>query len=151
MGVNGIRINVENKPVTTAHFKIKKDVYEDMIEFCRKALPYEGCGLLSGITATGDTLWKLKNESLNPNRFYMPAEAIKLAVKNMENKGGELLGIFHSHPSSPAIPSSHDIENNPYTDLAYLIISFYKGKIEVGCFKMKDKTVIPLKLIVIDD
>lgn len=147
MGVNGIRTNHD----TNSYFKIKRDVYEDMIAYCQTALPNEGCGLLSGITASGNTLWKLRNESDNSNRFYMSAEAIKHVVELIGKKGEILSGIFHSHPSSPAIPSSHDIENNLYTDLAYLIVSFYKGKVDVGCFKMDDKTAIPLKLIVIDD
>lgn len=151
MGVNGVRSNIESNQVGNEYFMIKKDVYEDMISYCQDALPYEGCGLLSGIKATGDTLWKLENESLNLNRFYMSVEAIKLAVQNMANKGEKLSGIFHSHPSSPAIPSSHDIENNLYTYLTYLIVSFYKGKVEVGCFKMDDKTASPLKLIILDD
>ncbi|MEH6949145.1 M67 family metallopeptidase [Bacillus sp. JJ634] len=151
MGVNGLRTNVQNKQVMISHFKIKRDVYEDMIVYCQKVLPNEACGLLSGITDTGDTLWKLKNESLNPNRFYMSMEAIKLAVQNMEHKGEKLSGIFHSHPSTPAFPSSHDIENNPYTDLAYLIVSFYKGKVDVACFKMHGNTVMPIKLIVVDE
>lgn len=150
MGVNGSRTSIDNKLDAHAYFKIKKDVYEDMIAYCQTALPKEGCGLLSGITVSGDTLWKFRNESHNSNRFYMSAEALKSTVETIVKKGEILSGIFHSHPSSPAIPSSHDIENNPYTDLAYLIVSFYKGKVEVGCFKMDGKTAIPLKLIVID-
>jgi proteasome lid subunit RPN8/RPN11 len=131
-------------------FKIKKSVYLEMIDFCRTNLPFEACGLLSGTEGMGRTLWKLKNESRSPNRFSMSKESIQQAVNEMEVKGEQLIGIFHSHPSTPAFPSSHDIKNNPYTDLAYIIVSFYKGKIEVGCFKTDGKTAIPLHLIVVD-
>jgi proteasome lid subunit RPN8/RPN11 len=151
MGVSGVKINIEYKQEITAHFKIKKAIYEEMASYCKSGLPNEVCGLLSGINATGQTIWKIKNESLNPNRFYMSAEAIKIAVMKMERNGEKLSGIFHSHPSSPAFPSSCDIENNPYHDLAYIIVSFYKGKVEVGCYKMDSKTLIPLELIIIDD
>ncbi len=151
MGVNGIRTNINNKFDTNAYFKIKKDVYEDMIAHCQSALPKEGCGLLSGIASSGETLLKLRNESHHSNRFYMSAESIKKAIETIEKKGEMLTGIFHSHPSSPAIPSSHDIQNNPYNDLAYLIVSFYKGNIEVRCFRIENKTAIPLELILIDD
>ena len=134
MVVNGIRTNVTNKHVRTAHFKIKKDVFEEMIACCQLELPYEESGLLSGIPASGDTLLKLKNESPSPNRFFMSVKAIKHAVHNMENKGEKSSDIFHSHPSSPAIPSSHEIENKPDIDLDYLIDEFYKEKIDVVCF-----------------
>ena len=90
MGVNGIRTNVTNKHVRTAHFKIKKDVFEEMIAYCQMALPYEESGLLSGIPASGDTLLKLKNESPSPNRFFMSVEAIKLAVQVGNLKKGSV-------------------------------------------------------------
>ena len=127
-------------------------MFEEMVSYCQKALPYEACGLLSGYQATGNTLWKMKNESHNLNRFYMSAGSIKHAFEHMEEKEEELSGIFHSHPSSPAVPSSFDIENNPYPDLAYIIVSFYKGKVDVGCFRIKsDGKVLPLELIVTEE
>ncbi|QGQ44704.1 Mov34/MPN/PAD-1 family protein [Metabacillus sediminilitoris] len=150
METNGIKNNLSHKG-DAAQFEIKKTVYEDMISYCQKALPNEACGLLSGVKATGSTVWKLLNESLNPNRFYLSAETVKTAVEKMEENGEKLSGIFHSHPSTPAFPSSHDIKNNPYPHLAYIIVSFYKGKVEVKCFKMDGKTVTPMKLLVIDE
>lgn len=130
---------------------MRKSVYEDMIAYCKQALPYEACGLLSGVKEEGNTLWKLNNESLNLNRFYMSKEAIKHAVMKMNENGEKITGIFHSHPTSPAFPSSHDIKYNSYDHVAYFIVSFYKGKVEVGCFKMDNKKVIPLKIIVTDE
>jgi [CysO sulfur-carrier protein]-S-L-cysteine hydrolase len=122
-----------------------------MIAYCKQALPYEACGLLSGLNETGNTLWKIKNESLSLNRFNMSKEAIKHAVMGMHEKHEIFTGIFHSHPTSLAIPSSHDIENNPYDDIAYLIVSFYKGKVDVRCYKMNNKKVIPFNLLIMDE
>lgn len=150
MGVSGNRNSKQNES-DHAHFKIKKEVYEDMIAYCRRGLPNEACGLLSNFNSIGTSIWKIKNESLNPNRFHMSVESIKNAVGKIEEAGEVLSGIFHSHPSSPAIPSSHDIRNNPYTELAYLIVSFYKGKVDVGCFRIDGKSVLPLRVIIIED
>nr|WP_306074342.1 M67 family metallopeptidase [Neobacillus sp. 179.-C4.2 HS]MDP5194121.1 M67 family metallopeptidase [Neobacillus sp. 179.-C4.2 HS] len=130
---------------------MKKSVYEEMIAYCKQALPYEACGLLSGMNGTGNTLWKIKNESLSLNRFYMSKEAIKHAGMGMHEKHEKFTGIFHSHPTSLAIPSSHDIENNPYDDIAYLIVSFYKGKVDVRCYKMNNKKVVPFNLLIMDE
>ncbi|OLS34068.1 hypothetical protein BTR25_23245 [Bacillus sp. MRMR6] len=119
-----------------------------MIAYCKQGLPYEVCGLLSSINETGSTLWKIKNETRQLNRFYMSKEAIKGAVMEMNKNDEKLTAIFHSHPTSPAIPSSRDIENNPYDQLAYFIVSFHKEKVHVGCFRMNNKKVIPLTLII---
>jgi [CysO sulfur-carrier protein]-S-L-cysteine hydrolase len=142
---------IKNKKENYQAFYIKKSVYEEIIAYCKQALPYEACGLLSGINETGNTLWKIKNESVRLNRFYMSQEAIKRAVMEMNEKDENLTGIFHSHPTSPAFPSSQDIENNPYDQIAYFIVSFYKGKVDVGCFKLNNKKVIPVKLNIIDE
>ncbi|MFJ5760206.1 M67 family metallopeptidase [Neobacillus sp. NPDC093182] len=141
-------MNLEANP---ENFYIKKSVYEEMIDYCKQTLPYEACGLLSGMNETGNTLWKIKNESISLNRFYMSKEAIKHAVTGMHEKHEIFTGIFHSHPASLAIPSSHDIENNPYDDIAYLIVSFYKGKVDVRCYKMNNKKVIPFNLLIMDE
>ncbi|WP_180968303.1 Mov34/MPN/PAD-1 family protein [Cytobacillus massiliigabonensis] len=142
---------MKNLDLRNPVFKIKKAVYEEMILHCQETLPYEACGLLSGIQSNGTKLWKIKNESLNSNRFSMSKESIELTSKNANKIGEKISGIFHSHPSSPAYPSSHDIGNTPYPDLAYLIVSFYKGNVEVGCFQINDGLVIPIKLIVVDE
>jgi proteasome lid subunit RPN8/RPN11 len=151
MGVNGVKNNIKYTQEITTHFKIKKSIYEEMILYCNSGLPKEVCGLLSGKNETGETIWKIQNEALNPNRFYMSTEVLKNAAMKMEKDGEKLSGIFHSHPNSPAFPSSHDIKNNSYYDLAYIIVSFYKGKVEVGCYKMDRNTLFPLELIIIDE
>ncbi|MDR7001030.1 M67 family metallopeptidase [Neobacillus niacini] len=133
------------------NFIIKKSVYKDMIEYCRSNLPNEACGLLSGEEGTGLTLWKIKNEYKSPNRFYMSKESIQQAFIEMEVLGEQLTGIFHSHPSTPAFPSIKDIRNNAYPQLAYLIVSFYKGKVEVRCFKTTEDSAIPINLVILDE
>ncbi|TCJ01445.1 M67 family peptidase [Cytobacillus praedii] len=147
----GIKGNLDNLDIRSAAFKIKKAVYEEMILYCQQALPFEACGLLSGMRFNGTNLWKIKNETLKSNRFSMSKESIELTSKNANKMGEKISGIFHSHPSSPAYPSSHDIGNTPYPNLAYIIVSFYKGKVEVGCFQINEGMVTPLKLIIVEE
>lgn len=123
-----------------------------MILHCLKAIPYEACGLLSGNPLTGNTLWKMENEANKLNRFYMSSESIRKAAEKIAEKGEELSGIFHSHPTSPPIPSSFDRKNNPYPNLAYIIVSFYKGELDVGCFRIEnEEKVVPIELVIIEE
>lgn len=145
MEVNGTKNNSN-----ADYYIISKSVYQEMVEYCRQQQPFEACGLLSGSEGIGLTLWKLKNESQRLNYFFMSTDSIKLAVDKMEEQAEQLTGIFHSHPSAPAYPSSRDIKNNPYTELAYIIISFHKGIVEAGCFKTDGKKAIPLTLVICD-
>ncbi|GLB62013.1 M67 family metallopeptidase [Cytobacillus sp. NCCP-133] len=148
MGVNGKKSKEIN--FTGQDFIIKRTIYEEIITYCKEILPYEACGLLSKLEGQSNTLWKIKNESKRFNRFTMSSESIKTAVKEMEQIGEVLSGIFHSHPNSPAHPSIHDIRNNSYPELPYLIVSFHKGRTEVRCFKMIDKKIFRINIKIID-
>lgn len=44
------------------------------------------------------------------------------------DRGLDLLGIYHSHPLHPAIPSSHDLEQ-AFPTFSYIILQVEPGKI----------------------
>lgn len=121
-----------------------------MILHCQRVLPWEGCGMLSG-NNSGNTLWKMRNESDRLNRFFMSADSIKQIVEYMNEIGEELSAIFHSHPNSPAVPSSSDIINNSYPNLPYIIVSFYKDEVDVRCYNItEDRMVSPIKIVILE-
>src|SRR4030095_5762120 len=98
--------------------------------------PDECCGFLYGIEKTDGTRWISKILEVNNaqagdkrRRFeitgkdYMQAE--RFATENNLN----LLGIYHSHPEHPAIPSEHDrVAAQPF--FSYIIISVMQGVID---------------------
>lgn len=52
---------------------------------------------------------------------YLEAESLA------EGKGLELIGVYHSHPGTPAVPSDYDLRAaQPF--FSYVIISVYNGK-----------------------
>lgn len=44
-------------------------------------------------------------------------------MRLMLERGEELVGIYHSHPSSAALPSARDADCATYPGVAYLIVS----------------------------
>jgi proteasome lid subunit RPN8/RPN11 len=57
----------------------------------------------------------------------------------MREAGEDLLAIYHSHPASPAAPSSIDIAEAGYPDAIYLIISLNtKGVLEMRGFRIRE-------------
>lgn len=70
-----------------------------------------------------------------------PAGQFK-AVRQMREEGLELVGIFHSHPASPAYPSLTDIRLAFYPGVAYVIVSFVKtSEPELKAFQIIDGSV----------
>ena len=95
--------------------------------------PEECCGFLYGIENSDDTriiskIREVDNSKTGDKRrrFEITAKDYMLAERfAMENKI-QLLGIYHSHPNHPAIPSEHDrIAAQPY--FSYIIVSVMQG------------------------
>ena len=99
------------------------------------AYPYEACGFLLGSEGASKRVitssLEVKNESTdNQRRRFVinPLDYLK-AERFAAKEGLALLGIYHSHPDQPAIPSIHDLEYaQPY--FSYFIFSIYSGKLK---------------------
>ena len=71
------------------------------------------------------------------------------ALRRIAERGEELLGIYHSHPKAPAVPSQSDIAQAVhYPDAIRLIVSL-DGPTEVGAFRIADGRVeeVPLQVL----
>jgi len=97
------------------------------------AYPNEACGFLLGSDAQRRRnithLIQVENQSTeNQRRRFVidPLDYLK-TEKFAAKEGLTLLGIYHSHPDHPAIPSVHDLEfAQPY--FSYFIHSITSGK-----------------------
>lgn len=141
-------MNKNNKNI----YSMKKQVYEQMVEYCMVESPIEACGLVSGKENKGLTLWQVPNEDKSPNRFKISEESMKKTIVKIEKKGEQLTGVFHSHPVTRAYPSFFDIKNHAYPTVAYIIVSLLKSEPVVKCYRItENKKVIKLKLVVIQN
>jgi proteasome lid subunit RPN8/RPN11 len=82
------------------------------------ANPAEGCALLIG-SRTGATLWVQRiwpccntwePAAERPRHFQLDPREQLLAQRWVRERGLQVLGAAHSHPSSPAVPSRSDRE-----------------------------------------
>ena len=103
-----------------------------MIRHASAGHPNEACGMLLG-RIVGDTYAVLKaaltpNQMRSPVRFAIPDEDIIQAYRTAAKDGMDVVGVYHSHPTSPAIPSGTDaiyMELNPG---AWVIYSGLDGR-----------------------
>lgn len=92
--------------------------------------PNESCAILFGTTEkTGNVVKELfltKNIEESPVNFTISNEQLIEGYKIAEEKGMEVVGIFHSHPNSIAYPSETDKKfmiGNPVVWVIYSGIS----------------------------
>lgn len=83
----------------------------------------ETCGYLAGIGEEVKEIFPMTNMDQSPEHFtFVPEEQFSVLDK-AEKAGLDLIGVYHSHPASPARMSAEDIRLAYDTSIFYLIYS----------------------------
>src|SRR5688572_15997208 len=102
-------------------FEIDQALWRRIVDHLIAAKPNEGCGLIACAKGMPVEIFPGTNTEACPTRYNMdPGEVIR-AFDEMERRGWQLGAIFHSHPHSPAVPSSTDLRLAYYPDALMLI------------------------------
>lgn len=99
-------------------------------EHVEKAYPEEGAGFLIGENGKVKEIVALSNareDGARHNRFsFTPEDYLKAELK-ADDLGLSLIGVFHSHPDCPNVPSEYDREwAQPF--FSYIITRVDQGK-----------------------
>jgi proteasome lid subunit RPN8/RPN11 len=111
---------------------IKRSDLDIIIGHCRAGLPNEACGMLGGRNGSVEKVYPMTNAKPGPDYYEMEAEEQFQVMKDIRDRGLELIGLFHSHPIGQAYPSSVDVAQAywpgttlpNYPDAVYMIVSF---------------------------
>jgi proteasome lid subunit RPN8/RPN11 len=94
------------------------------------AYPEEGAGFLIGVEGEVKEILALSNareDEARHNRFLITPEEYLKAELTADRLGLSLIGVFHSHPDCPNIPSEYDREwAQPF--FSYIITRVDEGK-----------------------
>jgi proteasome lid subunit RPN8/RPN11 len=103
---------------------------EKMNAHMEKAYPEEGAGFLIGEAGEVKEIIAFSNsreDGARHNRFLFTPEDYLQAELKADGLGLSLIGVFHSHPDSPNIPSEYDREwAQPF--FSYIITRVDNGK-----------------------
>ncbi len=118
---------------------LNKEFLEKIIVHTKGELPNEACGILAGKENCVKRVYEMTNADKSPATFFMDAKEQLKAIKEIRSLEMEMIGIYHSHVSSPAYPSSHDVELAFYPEASYVILSLKdKNNPEIRSFKIVD-------------
>lgn len=91
--------------------------------------PYECCGLLLGrfrddgkFVMETYPISNAREESAKRNRFLITPEELMRGERYARGRDLEVVGFYHSHPDSPAVPSNYDLEH-AWPTYSYIIVS----------------------------
>lgn len=114
---------------------VQHEAKELMLKDAVQAFPDECCGFLFGqediegnrIISAIQVVNNAKEGDKRRRFVIAPLDYIK-AEQYADDHQLTLLGVYHSHPNHPAIPSEHDrVAAQPF--FSYIIISVLEGKI----------------------
>lgn len=120
---------------------ISQKLLDEVISYCKDALPNEACGILAGRNNEIIKIYKMTNIENSPISYFMDSREQFKAMKDMRENDLSMIAIFHSHPSSPAYPSKKDMELAFYEDSIYLIVSLVEREPAVKAFLIKEGRV----------
>ena len=121
---------------------LDRDTYEALLAHARSDAPYEVCGLLATDGRGVAAHYEIPNAARSMTYYNMEPKALLRAMRDMEDRGWELLAIYHSHTHTEAFPSQTDIELAFYPDATYLIVSLQEpDEPAVRAFSIRDGEV----------
>jgi [CysO sulfur-carrier protein]-S-L-cysteine hydrolase len=132
---------------TVRTIRITKPVEQAIQDHARREHPAECCGLLSGSNGLITDIHQLRNDADKPEtRYFATPEELFAAMRRIRESGQALLGVYHSHPRTPAYPSQSDVEMAFYPEAYYFIISL-EPSVELKAFKIEDFRIEDVEIV----
>lgn len=120
--------------------------------------PAECFGFLVGIAENGGRVKQVipgnNVLSAEPGRFEMAPDDFIATIGQAEAAGLDIIGLYHSHPDHPAIPSQTDLLSD-VEGFAYLIVAVHNGQpVDARAWAIaadKPRRFIPQPLEIVDE
>ncbi len=109
--------------------KLARVLLEQIRRHLEAGYPNEACGVLLGKDGVVTEIAMADNTRTDSarNRYLIDPLAYLKIERAADQRGLEVLGIYHSHPDVAARPSQFDLDH-AWPNLSYLIVSVVKGK-----------------------
>ena len=109
---------------------ISREVLKQISDHVEDSYPEEGAGFLIGVQGEVRSILPLSNareDEARHNRFLIKPKDYLRAEIEADSLGLSLIGVFHSHPDCPNVPSEYDREwAQPF--FSYMITRVDQGR-----------------------
>ena len=134
-----------------AGVRVPEPMLRAIIDQARAEAPLEACGLIVGTdpaSAGGVPLRFVacRNALASRSRFSVHPDDLSRVTIEADDAGEVVWGIVHSHPHSPAVPSSTDTGLALYPEAVHLLVSLAGAVPEVRAWRIVDGVATELRL-----
>jgi proteasome lid subunit RPN8/RPN11 len=124
--------------------------WEMMRSDAARQTPMEACGMLGGEILGSIFRTKVVIPATNilrsPVSFQIDPQEQLQAFKHFDEHGWDLVGVYHSHPLGPELPSPTDVTQAYYPEVAHLIWSKKIGQWECRGFLIQNSSIQEIAL-----
>lgn len=126
---------------------VPAEIRDEIIAHSRDHTPRECCGIIAGKNGEITTLHRLTNLEPGIDRYLFDDEEFYKVYWEIENRGEELISVYHSHPVSVAYPSKTDVEFAFWPEAVYLICSLeFPDAPAIRGFRIVDDVIAEVEL-----
>jgi proteasome lid subunit RPN8/RPN11 len=134
-----------------AMVRVPADLLDAAVAHALAEAPLEACGLVVGEAAAGMGGVPLRfvacrNALASRSRFSIHLDDLYRVTVDADDAGEVIWGIVHSHPHSPAVPSSTDTGLALYPDAVHLLVSLAGTSPAVRAWRIVDGAAHELQL-----
>ena len=121
--------------------QLAPELLDQIVEHARREAPNECCGLVAVRDGRAYEIVEATNVEASPFRFNVDSKTL-LDVYRIEDEGGRLGAIYHSHTRSEPYPSQTDIAfSRNWPGVEWLIVGLAGDEPEIRVFAIEDGAV----------
>lgn len=128
--------------------RIPESLYRRMINHCQEEKPLEACGLLVGAVDLVEAAYAADNAQRSPVVYQVDERHLVQVMREMQQNKHEIIGIYHSHLHTEAVPSQTDIRQATWPEAFYVIVSLAKSPPEVRAWRIIDQKVTEHQIVI---
>lgn len=119
-----MNIELLGEPFAFKNTKLSLDrkVAKNLLSEAQEALPYEYSALLCGQEATITQHIAMPTNTRDMHTFGWDGSSFIRALQSIQQSNLQWLGVLHTHPHTPPVPSRHDSAGWHYPTLSYWIV-----------------------------
>jgi [CysO sulfur-carrier protein]-S-L-cysteine hydrolase len=91
-----------------AVIELPSDMVDEIVAHAGEEAPNEACGIIAGLEGRPVHVYRVRNAEASPTNYRFDGREQIRVFDEIEDKGWDILGFYHSHTGSEASPSRTD-------------------------------------------
>jgi proteasome lid subunit RPN8/RPN11 len=129
--------------------RIPQRLVDEIIQHALEDAPNECCGIVAGTAGGATRVHRARNAFGSPLRYEVHPQDLFRITTEIDERGEEVVGIYHSHTQSAAYPSQTDVNlATGWPDPVYLICSVAGDEPDLRGFVIRNGQIADEELVI---